>query len=117
MQEEGGKGKAMNTLWSIIVPAIAGLLAGVVGSLVAPWVNWTIEKRREKMKYRREFIQRCREKIESADFDRFAFFATHEYLTLKQFLSPDMAKDFGNANHVICVVGGCPMHVPHTDVH
>lgn len=42
-----------------VVPSLAylGLLGGVVGSLIPPWVNWGIELRREKMKYRRELIR------------------------------------------------------------
>jgi len=38
-----------DTLFSVVLPAFLGLVAGVVGSLVAPWVHWGIEKRREKM--------------------------------------------------------------------
>ena len=27
-------------LSKLIIPAIAGLISGAIGSLIAPWVNW-----------------------------------------------------------------------------
>ena len=54
-------GNTLNPIWSILVPAVSGLLAGIVGSLVAPWVNWGIEKRRMKFKRRQDIVDRCRE--------------------------------------------------------
>lgn len=47
-----------------LVAAIAGAIAGVIGgllsSLVAPWINWGIEKRKQKLVYRRELIAKWR---------------------------------------------------------
>ena len=39
-----------------MVSAFLGLVAGIVGSLVAPWVNWGIEKRKIRYQYRRQVI-------------------------------------------------------------
>ena len=33
-----------------IIAAVAGLATGTLGSLVAPWVQWRIETRRERLK-------------------------------------------------------------------
>jgi hypothetical protein len=41
-------------LLQYVVPAVLGLVAGVVGSLVAPWVQWAVETRRNRQNYRRE---------------------------------------------------------------
>lgn len=43
-----------------LTPAAAGLLSGVIGSLVAPWVQWGIEARRERLKARRELLSNAR---------------------------------------------------------
>ena len=43
-----------------LIPAIAGLLSGAVGSLIAPWVQWGIEARRERMKGRRDLLAEAR---------------------------------------------------------
>ncbi len=39
------------------------MIAGVVGSLIAPWVNWGIEKRRQKLLHRRQQLSRWRQLI------------------------------------------------------
>jgi hypothetical protein len=77
----------MDPLWSGVISAVAGFIAGAIGSLVAPWVHWSVEKRREKTRYRREIIQRCREKIESPQFTKQWFRSTQEYRYLKPLLS------------------------------
>ena len=69
----------MDPIWNVVIPSSLGLLGGTIGSLIAPWVSWGIEKRREKLKYRREIIQRCREKIESQGFSKQVFRTTSEY--------------------------------------
>ncbi len=46
-----------------IIAAIAGLLAGLVGSVLAPWVNWGIEKRKERLANRRANVEKWREMV------------------------------------------------------
>ena len=53
----------MDTLWNVVVPAVAGLVAGAIASLVAPWVQLAVEKRRELVRSRREKLARWREEI------------------------------------------------------
>ena len=45
---------------NVIVAAITGLGSGAVGSLIAPWVNWRIEQKKEVINARRKFISDCR---------------------------------------------------------
>lgn len=71
-----------------LIASLLGLLGGIIGSLVAPWVNWGIEKRREKMKYRRDLVQKWRDAIEK-DFDQLAFNDTALYASLRPHLSKD----------------------------
>jgi hypothetical protein len=56
-------------LYQYIVPAVCGLIAGALGSLIAPWVQWGIEQRREKLKYRRNLVEKWRNYIEN-NFDK-----------------------------------------------
>jgi predicted YcjX-like family ATPase len=49
----------MQTFLSIVL----GFVAGIAGSLIAPWVNWGVEKRRQKLAHRRELISRWRKMI------------------------------------------------------
>jgi hypothetical protein len=39
-----------------LIGAGAGLITGGIASLIAPWVTWGIEKRKEKLAYRRGLI-------------------------------------------------------------
>jgi len=53
----------MDVLIAASSGAIAGLISGVVGSLIAPWVQWAVEKRRNRQNYRRELIQSWRDTV------------------------------------------------------
>src|SRR5215211_2793837 len=49
--------------------AIAGLISGVIGSLIAPWVHWAIEKRHNLFNYRRELVETWRNELEHYDYE------------------------------------------------
>lgn len=42
---------------------LLGFIAGIAGSLIAPWVNWGVEKKREKLSHRRELIKEWRKMV------------------------------------------------------
>jgi hypothetical protein len=42
---------------------VLGFVAGIAGSLIAPWVNWGIEKRRQRLSHRRELIASWRKMV------------------------------------------------------
>jgi hypothetical protein len=54
----------MKDLWPVLLqyglPALLGLIAGVVGSLVAPWAQWSVEKRRLRLERRRHLLDDVR---------------------------------------------------------
>lgn len=54
-----------DTVWAAIVGGSAGVLAGGISSLVAPWANWQIDKHRKKLEYKRELIARWRDMLGS----------------------------------------------------
>jgi hypothetical protein len=88
----------VNPIWSIAVPALSGLLAGILGSLVAPWVNWRIEKRREQLCHRRKTIESCRNQIASPNFAPKAFPGCPEWNLLRPFLTEKERDCFEQAN-------------------
>lgn len=51
-----------------LIAAVIGLIAGCVGSLIAPWVHWGIEKRRLQIQARRQLIDEAREYVGSKQF-------------------------------------------------
>ncbi|PXW67861.1 hypothetical protein BZA03_1224 [Alteromonas sp. I10] len=51
----------------LLVPAITGLFAGTIGSLIAPWVNWRIEKHRKSIEYKQDLIKDARKLVDNAD--------------------------------------------------
>lgn len=43
--------------------AVIGIVGGAVGSFVAPWANWGVEQRRERLAHRRALVQSWREGV------------------------------------------------------
>lgn len=76
--------------WTIVVSATAGLVSGVIGSLIAPWVSWRIERVRLKTEYQRKRIADWRAAIEKAQsFDEFKYTST--FAEIRQHMSkPDL---------------------------
>jgi hypothetical protein len=50
-------------VWEKVLPLLLAFIAGALGSIVAPWVNWGIERRREDLKYKRECINAWRQLV------------------------------------------------------
>jgi hypothetical protein len=83
------------------IGAVAGLISGSIASLIAPWVNWQIEQRKQKLNHRRELIAKWRTMIfqvvsfyennRSSEVQSFFdLFATEpDYLSLKPHISKE----------------------------
>ena len=58
-------------LWAmILIAAVTGTVSGAIGSLVAPWVQWAVERRRDRVKARRERIAEWRRVVgRASSFD------------------------------------------------
>jgi hypothetical protein len=74
-------------LYTVIIPALAGLIAGAISSLIAPWVHWGIEKRKLKLKAREELIREAREALESGEYSNQQFRHLAIYSRIRRFLS------------------------------
>jgi len=75
---------------SVWLPAILGFVAGVLGSLFAPWVHWAIEKRRSRFEYRRGLVRTWRETMDACLREERDFKATAAYLSLRPHLDADV---------------------------
>lgn len=75
-----------------IIAAVTGLVAGAIGSLVAPWVQWAIETRRSKLSYRRELIARWREAIERHNHEESDFTDTAAYSAIRSHMDQELAR-------------------------
>jgi hypothetical protein len=81
----------LDFLKSYLLPLIGG---GAVGSLVTPWVQWTIEKRRLQVDYRRAAIKRWRMTVQSYDAQKWwddgerPFGSTQTYAEMREHLKP-----------------------------
>lgn len=75
----------------IIISAFIGLVTGAIGSLIAPWVIWGIEKRKRRLDRRQQFIERARAVVNAVDDRR--KFCNHEiYTRLRPYLSKESLK-------------------------
>ena len=100
----------MDYLFQVVIPAIAGLVSGGIASLVAPWVNWRIEQKREKLAYKRALIRRWREFL-ATDFDQLAFTGTAVYSEIRPHLSSSTRESIeGNKITVRLGRGGNLIH-------
>lgn len=54
-------------LTKLIIPAVTGLVAGAIGSLIAPWIHWRIEKKRKSIEYKQALIRDVRHLVDTAE--------------------------------------------------
>ncbi|WP_345525115.1 hypothetical protein [Nocardioides endophyticus] len=85
--------------------ALIGVIAGAVGSLAAPWAQWGIEKRRERLTHRRALVSTWRAGLSSWEMalrrgDEHEHFAS--YMTTEWYLSlqPHVAGQLASAQDV-----------------
>lgn len=77
-----------------VVVALIGLVGGIIGSVVAPWVNWGIEKRRLKHNHKIELIKEWRSFIESFDFNNRNFGNSTVYGAMRPFMDDNIIEKF-----------------------
>jgi hypothetical protein len=68
-----------------VIPMALGLLGGLIGSFIAPWVHWGVEKRKLRQAKRRELINSCRVLL-TTDIDKKTFRETEVYAKLRPHL-------------------------------
>ena len=84
----------MKELWPIllqnVLPAVLGLIAGVIGSLFGPLVQWSVEKRRGRTERRQYLITTGRWDFQNHDFDSQWLGDTASYSALRPHLRPEI---------------------------
>jgi hypothetical protein len=68
-----------------IISGIVGLITGAIGSLIAPWVHWGIEKRRLRLAERKELLLRARTTLSTYE-QRSDYAATSTYARVREYL-------------------------------
>jgi hypothetical protein len=99
----------MDLFWRYGLPAILGFIAGALGSLVAPWVHWGIEKRRERLKEKRRHVEAWRSVLSDGHITHvFAFRNSAAYSSLRPHLPPEMAEKIAGLQHAGMIGDLCP---------
>ncbi|HMN55734.1 MAG TPA: hypothetical protein PKE15_00685 [Ottowia sp.] len=75
-----------------VIPALIGLVAGLIGSLIAPWVHWGIEKRRTLLESRRSLITSARIEMSAPVPPRERFREKPIYSRIRPHLSEETIK-------------------------
>ena len=76
------------------IPALLGFIGGVIGSLIAPWVHWAIEKRRSLLEYRRNQVKEWRSQVEDHNWNEGSSFGNNTaYATIRPLMKEKIVKD------------------------
>ncbi|MBS0431336.1 MAG: hypothetical protein JSS21_02865 [Proteobacteria bacterium] len=89
-----------------IIAGAVGLITGALGSLVAPWVNWGVEKLRKKRESRASLISTWHAVIADPNFDRGLMLEHPTYGTLKPLLSERAIKQLHRPQNNIIITQG-----------
>ncbi|ORW28187.1 hypothetical protein AWC19_27515 [Mycobacterium palustre] len=74
-------------IWTAVIGGLAGLTSGAVGSLIAPWANWSIEKRRLERQRRYDLLKSWRDGIAGMEgHDHSKYIASGWYETLRPYM-------------------------------
>jgi hypothetical protein len=82
----------INTIGIIVAIAVSAI-TGAIASLVAPWANWGVEKRKNKLRWRKGFIDTCKRIISKNRFNPNIFRETPYYSNLRPHLSVRLQKE------------------------
>lgn len=91
---------------SIVAGALAGLAAGVVGSLVAPWVQLAVENRRETRAHRRQLLDQWRAMVGRQLRGEGQVIEDVAYVSLRGHLQPEVLKWLEQSGNSIRITDG-----------
>jgi hypothetical protein len=57
-------------IWTTLLPFLGAVIGAMIGATVSPLVQWQIEKKRQKLTYKRELISRWRKMFERYNSDK-----------------------------------------------
>jgi len=76
-----------------IIVAIIGLISGGIGSLIAPWAKYGVEKYNLRLLNRKDFLQNFRKEIEKEDFDIEEFINSSYYSQIRDEIPQEMRSE------------------------
>jgi len=82
-----------------IISGIFGFISGAVASLIAPWVHWGVEKRRDKMDRRRALIDNTRISLSGNAFSRQNFRQSAAYSAIRPYVSESLRSNVESRAH------------------
>jgi hypothetical protein len=85
------------TITNALISGLIALIVGTIASLFAPWVQWGIEKRRSKLRYRCERISSWRNFIRNRFEAPGIFRETDTYISMRPYLSKALVRDIEEA--------------------
>lgn len=89
-----------------IISGVIGLITGGIGSLIAPWMNWGIEKKRLRYGRRVIIINELKLIASEKEFDRIKFINSSNYRLVRNYFSSETIKDIERPlNHIIAIIG------------
>jgi hypothetical protein len=98
-------------LQAATVASVVGIVSGSIGSLIAPWVQWRIEKVRLKQARRVETLEMWRNGLAAAEASNatkaHTFLSQRWYLSLRPELPHDVASRLDNSPQI----SGVPMQL------
>lgn len=74
--------------------AVGGLGTGIVASLLAPWVQWAVEKRRFQLERRQELVDDFRQALADHEGDIREFGGSPEYAALRPYMDPEVVEEW-----------------------
>lgn len=93
-----------------LIAGIIGLITGALGSLIAPWMNWGIEKKRLLRQARKDLLERAYREI-NENLSREEFADSDLYARLSPYLSEDTRKRIHRSTTVVEVRNNGPSKV------
>lgn len=90
------------SLINALIAGSVGLVTGAIGSLIAPWIQWGVEKKRKKHDRRVELISQWRQILMSPEFSREAIINHPLYGPLRDRLNEKIRREIERpANHFV----------------
>lgn len=84
-----------------IISGVIGLIGGAIGSLLAPWVHWRIEVRKEQLRSKKELILNLRTFLQNDDPRDEKFLRSVDYIRMRPYLSNDFVQELENLRKTV----------------
>jgi hypothetical protein len=84
-----------------LISGIVGLITGIIGTLIAPWVNWKIEQKKDNRNNKIQLINNIRLYLENNEPRESIFLNSPDYIKIRPFLSEDLINELESLNKTI----------------